>query len=224
MNMGEAEISDRTGELIIRSILIFYGDAANAELAKNLGQDVMRYWNEPQASVMIRNKHYLVRFEVSGVFDPALEPEKVWYNDDPTLNFFRIEEYASGNISFVDGLGCNTGYFKLQNLQQTPTTIAHEYGHTIGLPHPQILDVRGQGIPGIMYPRGTWCDAPMQYDPLAAAGAYGGVMDPAHRKVLKSDIADLKLNKLDFDPRGFAKLGEFSSFYHQKHEDPGNTQ
>lgn len=223
MTMGEAELSNGTGELIIRSVLIFYGDAANADLAKSLGVDVMRYWNEPQASIIIKNKTYLVRFEVSGIFDPVLEPEKVWYNDDPRLNFFRIEEYAAGNISFVDGLGSNTGYFKLQNLQQTPTTIAHEYGHTIGLPHPEVLDIRGQGIPGIMYPRGTWCDAPMQYDPLAAAGAYGGVMDPAHRKVLKSDIEDLKLYKLDFDIRGFAKLGEFSSRYHQKHEDPGHT-
>ncbi|HTE25652.1 peptidase M10 [Flavitalea sp.] len=224
MNMGEAELSDGTREIIIRSILIFYGDAANADLANSLGQDVARYWNEPAGSATVRNKTYLVRFDVTGVFDPALEPEKVWYNDDPCLNFFRIEEYASGNISFVDGLGCNTGYFKLQNLQQTPTTIAHEYGHTIGLAHPQLLDVRGKGIPGIMYPRGTLCDAPMQYDPLAAAGAYGGVMDPAHRKVLKSDIAALNLHKLDFDSRGFAKVGEFSSFYHQKHQDPDSNQ
>ncbi|RYY20500.1 MAG: peptidase M10 [Chitinophagaceae bacterium] len=222
--MGEAELSDRTGELIIRSVLIFYGDAANADLAHSLGQDVQRYWNEPRASIVIRNKTYLVRFEVSGLCDPALEPEKVWYNDDPRLNFFRVEEYASGNISFVDGLGSNTGYFKLQNLQQTPTTVAHEYGHTIGLPHPQILDVRGQGVPGIMYPRGTLCDASMQYDPLAVAGAYGGVMDPAHRKVLKSDIEALNLHKLDFDDRQFAKLGEFSSFYHQKHDDPERPQ
>jgi hypothetical protein len=219
--MGEVELFEATGELLIRSVLIFYGDAGSAQLASQLGIDVMRYWNEPDAYVKIRGRQYRVRFQVIGKFDPALEPEVVWYNDDPQLNFFRIEEYASGNISFVDGLGCNTGYFKLQNLEQTATTVAHEYGHTIGLAHPTILDVRGQGTPGIMYPRGTLCDASMQYDPLAAAGAYGGVMDPAHRRVLLSDIADLQLHKLSFDNRGRAMVGEFSSVYHQKHVEPG---
>jgi len=219
MIMGQAELLTEVGELVIRSVFIFYGDAATPELATNLALDAGRYWNEPNASVFIRHKRYQVRFIITGFYDPALEPERVWYNDDPTLNFFRIVEYASGNISFVDGLGCNTGYFKLQNLQQTPSTVAHEYGHTIGLPHPNVLDVRGKGIPGIMYPRGTLCDASMQYDPLAAPGEYGGVMDPAHRKVLASDIEALNLHKLDFGNKGFAKVGEFSSFYHQKHSD-----
>ena len=218
--MGKAELSDETEELIIRSVLIFYGDAANPELAGKLAQDVQTYWNEPSAAVFIRNRNYTVRFEISGYFDPVLEPEKVWYNDDPALNFFRIEDFADGNISFVDGIGSNSGYFKLQNLMQTPSTMAHEYGHTIGLDHPKILDVRGKGTPGIMYPRGTLCDASMQYDPLVQAGEYGGVLDPAHRKVLLSDITDLKLHKLDFDENGFAKLGDFSSFYHEKHVDP----
>jgi hypothetical protein len=215
--MGEVELSPATGELLIRSVLVFYGEASSPQLAKSLADDVARYWNEPGATVTISNHQYKVRFIVTGVSEPDLDPERVWYNDDPALNFFRIEEYADGNISFVDGLGSNTGYFKLDNLLQTGSTIAHEFGHTLGLPHPAVLDVRGQGTPGIMYPRGTLCDAPMQYDPLAAAGAYGGVMDPAHRKVLPSEIADLRLHKLSFDQNGKSRLGDFTSLYHQKH-------
>jgi hypothetical protein len=218
--MGEVELRPSSGELLIRSVLVFYGDAANAGLAVSLAEDVSRYWNEPKAFVDVKNRRYKVQFVITGVSDPALDPERVWFNDDPSLNFFRIETFAQGNISFVDGLGSNTSYFKLDNLLQTGSTIAHEYGHTIGLPHPNNLDVRGKGIPGIMYPRGTLCDAQMQYDPLAAAGAYGGVMDPAHRKVLLSDIAELRLNKLDYQPNGRARLGEFTSIYHQKHIDP----
>ncbi|RYY30996.1 MAG: peptidase M10 [Chitinophagaceae bacterium] len=218
--MGEVELLPDNGELLIRSVLVFYGDASTPLLASTLAADVSRYWNEPAANVTIGSKKYIVRFLITGVSEPGLDPEQVWYNDDPSLNFFRIEKYAAGNISFVDGLGSNTGYFKLDNLLQTGSTIAHEYGHTLGLPHPELLDVRGQGTPGIMYPRGTLCDAPMQYDPLAAAGAYGGVMDPSHRKVLASDIAALRLNKLSFDNSGKAVLGEFTSLYHQKHIDP----
>ncbi len=102
---------------------------------------------------------------------PDLKPETVWYNDDPKLNFFRVEDYATGNISFVDAIGSNTGYLKLDNLLQTSTTIAHEYGHTLGCVHPQILDIRGGLEPAIMYPRGTICDPSLQYDPNAKMSA-----------------------------------------------------
>ena len=83
---------------------------------------------------------------------------------NPRNNFFRIEEFATGNISFTDGIGSNSGYFKLENLYKGSTTAAHEYGHTIGLEHPVILDIRGKGQPGIMYPRGTLVDPQFQYD------------------------------------------------------------
>ncbi len=218
--MGEVELLPATRELKIRSVLVFYGDAATPELAKAFAADVAHYWNEPDSTVVIHNQQFKVHFDIQGIADPALAPETVWYNDDPALNFFRLEEYAEGNISFVDGLGSNTGYFKLENLLQTGTTIAHEYGHTLALPHPLLLDVRGQGIPGIMYPRGTLCDPHMQYDPLAKAGAYGGVMDPAHRRVLSSDIAALRLHKLSFNGNGKATIGGFTSLYHQKHTIP----
>ncbi len=218
--MGEVELHKTSGEIIIRSVFIFYGDAASAELATKLALDVETLWNEPAALIEIKKKPYQVKFITEGLYQQALEPETVWYNDDPTLNFFRIEEFADGNISFVDGIGSNTGYFKLDNLLQTPTTVAHEYGHTLGLEHPRLLDLRGRGLPGIMYPRGTLCDSYMQYDPLAAAGAYGGFMNPSFRKVMASDIEALNLHKLDYNEAGLAKLGEFSSFYHQKHPDP----
>jgi hypothetical protein len=33
------------------------------------------------------------------------------------------------------------------------------------------------------------------------------------------DIEDLKLDKLDYDEHGFAKVGEFTSIYHDKQEE-----
>lgn len=216
--MGQAELHDATGELIIRSVFYFYGDASSSPLAEQLAQEIQDHWNEPQASVIIRKKPYSVRFEIEGIHEPALKPETVWYNDDPKSNFFRIEDYAAGNISFVDGIGSNTGYLKVDNLNQTSTTIAHEYGHTLGLVHPKILDIRGGIEPAIMYPRGTLCDPHLQYDPNAKPSLPGGTLDPKHRKVCMSDIENLKLHKLDFDQHGFAKIGEFTSIYHEKQE------
>lgn len=215
--MGEATLDQTNSALIIHSTIIIYGDAADHTLAQTMAHDIATIWNAPQAIITIRRHDYLLRFQINGIYKPDLNPEEVWYNDNPLLNFFRIEEYSERDISFVDGLGCNTGYFKLANLKQTSTTSAHEYGHTLGLDHPLNLDIRGSGTPGIMYPRGTLCDPQFQYDPSIVAGAKGGTLDPQWRKVLPDDVKDLRLDRLSFE-NGKAVVGEFSSIYHFKHE------
>jgi len=143
--------------------------------------------------------------------------DEVYSNTDPRNNYFRIEEYAMGNISFVDDLPGNTGYFKLDNLLHHSTTAAHEFGHTLGLKHPAVTDIRGKGQPGIMHPRGTICDPAFQYDPQAAPGTKGGTLNPFKRKVLQADIDDLKLHRLSFNNRGIAVVGDFSSVFHEAH-------
>ena len=147
-----------------------------------------------------------------------LTPLIVYENTDPRNNYFRIEEYAWGNISFVDGINSNTGYFKLENLLNNSTTAAHEYGHTLGLDHPHDLDRRGKGVPGIMYPRGTLVDPQYQYDPRIQAGSKGGTLHPMYRKVLQEDIHKLKLHRLHFE-NDKAILGEFTNIWH-----PGHSQ
>lgn len=216
--MGEAELNISSHQLVIRSLLYFYGGAADQSLALQIADDISASWNEPKGKVKIRGEWFEVRFEIEGFFKPDLQPAAVWHNTDPRLNFFRIEEFSLHDISSVDGLGCNTGYFKLGNLLNHSTTAAHEYGHTLGLDHPKDLDIRGKGQPGIMYPRGTLCDPAYQYDPAAVAGGPGGTLNPFTRKVLATDISGLRLSRLAFDQKSMSILGEFSSFYHQKHE------
>ncbi len=215
--MGEAEIIKQSHQLIIHSIFFFYGDAATEEQSIQIAEDIRTHWNQPKGKAKIKADWYDVKFDIEGYYEPTIEPEKIFANINPRNNYFRIEEFSMSHISFVDGINCNTGYFKLDNLFNNSTTAPHEYGHTIGLDHPKMLDIRGKGQPGIMYPRGTICDPQFQYDVNALPLQPGGTMNPYSRKVLQSDIDDLKLHRLSFNRNGFAIIGDFSSIYHQKH-------
>lgn len=218
--MGSAELDYK--ELIIHSHIIIYGNAANAALTEMMRDEIETMWNEPKGSLLLETVSVAVQFHITAFFQPAITDIDIYQNLDPRNNYFRIEEFAHGNISFVDGLGCNSGYFKLENLYQGSTTAAHEYGHTIGLDHPDDLDLRGKGIPAIMYPRGTLVDPQYQYEPDKTAGEKGGTMHPIYRKVLQSDIEKLKLHRLDF-VNGKAVLGDFSSVWHPNHSDIDNS-
>jgi len=215
--MGEAELQPHKNLLVIHAELIFYGDAANDMLSFQIAKDIEDHWNETRGTVRISQHRYYVSFNIKGMYNSPLTPSEVYENTNPRNNYFRIEEYAKGNISFVDGINSNTGYFKLENLLNNSTTAAHEFGHTLGLHHPHRLDIRGKGTPGIMYPRGTLVDPEFQYYPDVAPGEKGGTLNPFTRRVLQNDIDDLHLGRLDFDESGFAIVGDFTSVWHEKH-------
>jgi hypothetical protein len=207
-------------QLIIRSHIVTYGDAAGPAITAYIRDEIETMWNEPSANIWLSGQSFTVVFRISAEYKPSIVALDIYENVNPINNYFRIEEFAHGNISFVDGLGCNSGYFKVENLYKGSTTAAHEYGHTLGLEHPVDIDLRGKGVPGIMYPRGTLVDPPYQYNPLATAGdsSNGGTMHPMHRRVKPEDIQHLKLHKLGFES-GKAVIGEFSSVWHPNHAD-----
>jgi hypothetical protein len=212
--MGEAELN--RGQIIIHSHIICYGNAATNELSQQIRDEIEAMWNAPRATIYINGQDYLVQFHITSQYNKNVTELEILQNTDPRNNYFRIEEFALGNISFVDGLGCNTGYFKLENLYLGSTTAAHEYGHTLGLDHPQNMDIRGGGVPGIMYPRGTLVDPKFQYDPTKPAGVTGGTMHPMYRKVKTADIENIRLNKAKF-VNGSAIIGDFTNVYHWNH-------
>lgn len=221
--MGEVELDKARQVLTVRSNIITYGNATTTELTELIREEIESMWNEPQATVFLNNMHFRVRFAISSECKPDIDQIEVLSNTDPKNNYFRIEEFVHGNISFVDGIGCNTGYFLLENLYRGSTTAAHEYGHTLGLDHPAFLDLRGQGIPGIMYPRGTLVEPQFQYDPTKPAGATGGTMHPKNRKVKAEDVEALKFSALRFTNNG-SIIGAFTNIYHWNHADLNTTR
>ena len=215
--MGEAELNTAHRQIIIRSDFFFYGDAADAALSAAIANDIENHWNEANGITELRQGIFQVLFQIGGYWSPGLTPEAVFENTNCRNNYFRIEAYSEIDISFVDAIGSNTGYFKLDNLFNNSTTAAHEYGHTLGLMHPAVLDIRGEGEPGIMYPRGAIVDPVYQYNPSAAPLEPGGTINPFTRKVQQKDIDNLRLKRLSFNKQGFAMIGDFSSVWHEKH-------
>ncbi|HEX8460658.1 MAG TPA: peptidase M10 [Segetibacter sp.] len=216
--MGEAEIDLNKGILTIHSHIITYGEASSEQLSESIRAEIETMWNEPKGMVYIKGIKCVVAFKITAEWRSAIDEIEILANTNPRNNYFRIEEYAHGNISFVDGHGCNTGYFKLENLYIGSTTAAHEYGHTLGLEHPADMDYRGKGVPSIMYPRGTLVDPQYQYDPAKPAGVTGGTMHPMYRKVFAEDIAALKLERLRFSSEK-AIVGDFTNVFHVNHQE-----
>jgi hypothetical protein len=216
--MGSAEIDSREEKLVIHSHIITYGNAAGPAITEYIRDEIETMWNEPKGIIKWKGKELTVAFKITASFEPGISAVDIYQDTDPANNYFRIEEFAHGNISFVDGIGCNSGYFKLENLYKGSTTAAHEYGHTLGLHHPVDCDLRGKGIPGIMYPRGTLVDPQYQYNPGGSAGDSnnGGTMHPKYRKVFQHNIDLLNLHKLGFENRK-AVIGEFTSIWHPDH-------
>ena len=202
----------------IHSHIITYGNASSPEITEGIRAEIEEMWNEPDGFIFLKNNLYKVRFEITAEHAPLISPMDIYQNVDARNNYFRIEEFSHHHISFVDDLGCNSGYFKLDNLYKGSTTAAHEYGHTLGLSHPRDLDIRHAEVPGIMYPRGTLVKNKFQYNEAAISGdnTQGGTMHPKYRKVRQEDIENLRIPKLSFEGNS-AIIGAFTNVWHPNH-------
>lgn len=102
--MSEVELDKIKKVLTIHADLFFYGNAAGETISQQIAADIATHWNEPQASVKIKNEWYKIVFSINGFYTPGLTEVDIYQNDNPRNNYFRIEDFASGNISFVDGI------------------------------------------------------------------------------------------------------------------------
>lgn len=216
--MGTIEVNSSDQIIRIKAHVITYGDLATYELTQQLAEEIDTLWNEPNGTVALDGILYQVRFDITHQYNSLLAKETILLNTNPINNFFRIEDFINGNISMVDGIGSNSGYLLIDNLYKGSTTMAHEFGHTLGLVHPIDTNCIGKGVPGIMYPRGTLVDPQFQYDVNALPGKAGGTLYPIHRKVKQEDIDNLRLDMLI--QRKLFIIGRYTNRYHEKQIKP----
>ncbi len=203
---------DKSNNIIsINSVFNIYGTYANEHYAQCIKNEIETMWNAPKGIIQLYNLPFYVRFNVEVVIYDLISPTSILENENYLNKYIRIEEISKMQVSFVDGINASTGYFTINNLEQG-TTVAHEFGHMLGLKHPENLDYRGKGRPHIMYPRGTLVDAEYQYDANAIAGQPGGTVNPTIRLVTQENIDDLKL--ADKIENGQAHIGKISTNYH----------
>lgn len=214
--MGIIEIDTSAKIITISSTIIGYGNAADYAICQHISEEIETMWNEPNAVVELYNNLFHVRFKIQTQYNSLMHPNSIIQNENPRNNYIRIEPYCNMNISFVDAIGSNSGYFLLANLYKGSTSAAHEYGHTLGLPHPLNLNILGAGRPSIMYPRGSIVDAEFQNDVQAQPGGPGGTLNPQSRKVMQANIDQLQLpQKIS---KGIFVLGRFTNKYHEAHQ------
>src|SRR5688500_11461385 len=103
--MGEAEINRQARTVTISSHIITYGEAASVELTERMCREIMQMWNEPNAFMLLHNEHYKVMFSITGEILKDIPEIEILQNTNPKNNYFRVEKFVHGNISFVDGLG-----------------------------------------------------------------------------------------------------------------------
>jgi len=225
---GEPVIDRKNKTITITSNLIFYGRKSSKAIAEKVAAKVQNQWNAANGKTQIDGEDYSVKFIVKGSHNRKLKAEDVENNTDIKNNYIKISNDGELETSFFDGKigdgGANTGEFILKDINnENSTTESHEYAHGLGLDHPDGLDLRGKGQPGITYPRGTAVDAEFTHDPSQGAtktnAGYpptrSNTMDPNKRRVTQKDINRLGLNRIHYDPTtGKGRLGNLSNIYH----------
>ena len=109
--MGEVEIDISGKQFFIRATIITYGNHADENITKDIADEIETMWNEPAAFIPFQKNNLRVVFLIRYSFQPNIQPAEIYSDVNPQNNFFRIEDFAPGNISFVDDINCNSGFF-----------------------------------------------------------------------------------------------------------------
>jgi RHS repeat-associated protein len=191
---GEAVVDEKNKTITVNVHMVYYGNAATADIAKSTSTEIQTMWNDAAGTVKIGDVEYSVSFNVtSEVVTEDKAMEMAGENESAATNFVRVEE-KNGEVdrSFYQ-VGGNAGYLVTSDNLGKSTTAPHEKGHGFGLDH-TANDQRGQGRPDIMAARGTYVDQEYQWNKNVKAGEPGGTVNPSYRTVQQENISTMFKN------------------------------
>ena len=186
---------EKAGILSFITQINFQGSALTPQNAYASAAEISRLWNESKTSVNYNGRVYRTRFVISYTVNDAWRIMRD--TSSCAENYVQIEPMRhSGDRSFYELFGRNGTFYTSDDLGSS-TTVAHEYGHGLGLEHDDYNQLSAP-VPGIMFARGTLVKPRFQWNPTAQPGAPGGSINPKYRKVRAADIAKLDLGRLKF--------------------------
>lgn len=222
-----ASIKPDAKEILISAKLWFYGDFATQELAGKIVDEINTQYNEAQGKISIKEANenttaYLIKFEIDATVitvDKAFD--LVHNNTDYRNNYIRIEQQNIVQRSFMGAqLGSNIGHWLISDNLGESTTAAHEFGHSLGLDHPDDCDLRDRELPPpMMAPRGTLVKQRFQWNPMVNAGEFGGTLKPIYRKVCAEEVEKIFAGKV-FSADGTLNLGILANLVYDEIGNP----
>jgi len=185
---SSAIIIRRGNKIIVKATIYTYGDESSPALAKEIAKSIQKMWNAGSENVVfkIKGKH-LSKKRVA---------RRAGRNKSAKNNFIRVEKLTNhgDGVSYYRFKG-NSGYLGLEYKNEigggyNKTSAAHEFGHGLGLSHPdsdieihtspegslpgtthlnsEAIDLRGESVFDIMIPSGgAIVDSKYQVNPSA---------------------------------------------------------
>lgn len=189
--------------LVFESHLYLYGDVTE-ELAKSIEAEINKVWNNGVPQALLGGTAYTLKFSVT---TSVLSEKEVRFKaeafNDGRANFIRILDRPNSVVSSSFMIGnSNSGLWLKSQRLGLSTTAAHEYGHSIGLNHPD--NESFQGPPRLMITDFYAVDP--QY-------MVNGKLDLRMRRVTQLEVQELQLDKLKFNPAGVASIGSFKTVF-----------
>lgn len=142
---ARVELHDDTQEVVIKAHLNFYGPSAIPEFAQKVVDQINLYWNGKtnlpndealDLTATIQGKVYHLKTEVTGSIVTQDEAIALFAKTTDLSQYFikLLTTKKFYQFSSIDQRG-SAGIFIDSETIKSPSTMAHEFGHGLGLEH-----------------------------------------------------------------------------------------
>ncbi len=196
--IGFYDPNGKTGEIVynkngvatVYAKIYFYGSKASSKLSQQIATGIASQWNGAHASINYRGKDYKVRFRITyETISTERAEQLIKENKSARNNLARVEsggKKSSFTLTSPNTGGGNSFWFNTKDDLAHTTTPAHEFGHGLGLEHPEEDLSNSTSRPHIMIPRQTLYGSKWSIQDENGKR----VVNPNSRRVTKENVDD----------------------------------